>query len=151
MCQITSVDLILPMRQLVKDMSVRKSAHHQKNHPSHHNIIMYILLTVLHSMPGSDRENLFKNQELLQLVIVSFILMTLMYDLEVILKGEIRCQAFLGVKGLINITQNDRSIKNALSFFLFTSKLIRFWILHSNWVRLNLFIYASLWLVYLER
>ena len=57
MCQITSVDIILPMWQLVKDrykkknMSLRKSAHHQKNHPSHHNIIMYILLTVLHSMP----------------------------------------------------------------------------------------------------
>ena len=30
--------------------------------------------------------------------------------------------------------------KNTLSFFLFTSKLITFWILHSNWVRLNLFI-----------
>ena len=27
-----------------------------------------------------------------------------------------------------------------MSFFLLTSKLIRFWILHSNWVRLNLFI-----------
>ena len=27
-----------------------------------------------------------------------------------------------------------------MSFFLFTSKLIIFWILHSNWVRLNLFI-----------
>ena len=27
-----------------------------------------------------------------------------------------------------------------MSFFLFTSKLIRFWILHSDWVRLNLFI-----------
>ena len=27
-----------------------------------------------------------------------------------------------------------------LSFLLFTSKLIRFWILHSDWVRLNLFI-----------
>ena len=27
-----------------------------------------------------------------------------------------------------------------ISFLLFTSKLIRFWILHSNWVRLNLFI-----------
>ena len=30
--------------------------------------------------------------------------------------------------------------KNPLSFFLLTSKFIRFWILHSNWVRLNLFI-----------
>ena len=30
--------------------------------------------------------------------------------------------------------------KNTSSFFLFTSKLNRFWILHSSWVRLNLFI-----------
>ena len=32
-----------------------------------------------------------KNQELLQLVIVSFILVTLLYDLGVILYREIRC------------------------------------------------------------
>ena len=44
------------------------------------------------------------------------------------------------VKQLIRNLWNDRSSKNTLSFFLFTSKLIRFWILHSNWVRLNLFI-----------
>ena len=133
-------------------MSVRKSAHHQKNHPSHHNIVMYILLTVLHSMPQVLTGKIYlKIKGLLQLVIISFILMTLMYDLEVILKVEIRCQSLLGVKGSIYNTQNDISIKNAWSFFLFTSKLIRFWILHSNWVRLNLFIYASLWLVYLER
>ena len=41
---------------------------------------------------------------------------------------------------LICNTKNDRSSKKTLTFFLFTSKLIRFWILHSNWVRLNLFI-----------
>ena len=33
----------------------------------------------------SDKENLFNNQELLQLVIIFFILMTLMCDLGVIL------------------------------------------------------------------
>ena len=35
---------------------------------------------------------------------------------------------------------NGRSRKNTLSFFLFTCKFIKFQILHSNWVRLNLFI-----------
>ena len=35
-------------------------------------------------------ENLFNNQEVLQLIIISFILMTLMHDLEMILKEEIR-------------------------------------------------------------
>ena len=44
------------------------------------------------------------------------------------------------VKQLIRNLWNDRSSKNTLSFFLFTSKLIRFCIQHSNWVRLNLFI-----------
>ena len=28
-----------------------------------------------------------------------------------------------------------------MSFFVFTGKLIRFWILQSDWVRLNLYIY----------
>ena len=34
----------------------------------------------------------------------------------------------------------QRQEKHIELFFLFTSKLIRFWILHSDWVRLNLFI-----------
>ena len=41
-------------------------------------------------------------QELLQLVIISFILMTLMFDSGVILKGEIRCWSLSGIKGLNN-------------------------------------------------
>ena len=41
-------------------------------------------------------------QELLQLVIISFILMTLMFDSGVILKGEIRCLSLSGIKGLNN-------------------------------------------------
>ena len=35
-------------------------------------------------------ENLFNNEEVLQLIIISFILMTLALDLGMILKGEIR-------------------------------------------------------------
>ena len=45
-------------------------------------------------------ENLFNNQELIEFVIVSFLLVTLMFDSGVILWGEIRCQSLLGVKGL---------------------------------------------------
>ena len=38
----------------------------------------------------AGKENLFNNQEVLQLIIISFILMTLILDLGMILKGEIR-------------------------------------------------------------
>ena len=44
---------------------------------------------------------MYKIQELLQLVIFFFILMTSMFDLGVILQGEIRWQSLLGVKGLL--------------------------------------------------
>ena len=37
---------------------------------------------------------------LLQIMIISFILLTLMFDSGVIMKGEIRCQSLMGVKGL---------------------------------------------------
>ena len=40
---------------------------------------------------ASYKENLFKNQELLELAIISSILMNLMFDSRVILWGEIRC------------------------------------------------------------
>ena len=39
----------------------------------------------------AGRENLFNNQEALQFIIIAFILVTLMFDSGVILKGEIRC------------------------------------------------------------
>ena len=45
-------------------------------------------------------ENLFNNQDLLWLVIISFILKTLTSDPEVILQGEIICWSLLGVKEL---------------------------------------------------
>ena len=44
-----------------------------------------------------NKENLLNNQELLQLVITSFILMTLMCDSGLILLEEIRCQSPLWV------------------------------------------------------
>ena len=47
----------------------------------------------------AGKENLFNNQEVLRLIIVFFILMTIMFDSGMILKGEIRCQSVLGIKG----------------------------------------------------
>ena len=38
---------------------------------------------------SAGKENLFNNQKVLQLIIISFILMTLMFDSGVILNGEI--------------------------------------------------------------
>ena len=53
---------------------------------------MHILQTVVLTFAKvADRENLFKNQELIWLVIISFILLTKIFDSGVILKGEIRC------------------------------------------------------------
>ena len=45
-------------------------------------------------------ENLFNNQEVLQFIIISCILITLMFDTGLILKGEIRCKLLSGIKGL---------------------------------------------------
>ena len=45
-------------------------------------------------------ENLFNNQEVLQFIIISCILITLMFDSGVMLKGEIRCKSLSGIKGL---------------------------------------------------
>ena len=39
---------------------------------------------------GADKENLFNNQEPLKLVTIFFILVNLLFDLGVLLKGEIR-------------------------------------------------------------
>ena len=47
---------------------------------------MHILHAALYiHFQGADKENLFNNQEFLWLIIISFILMTLMLDSEVIL------------------------------------------------------------------
>ena len=48
----------------------------------------------------THKENLLNNQELLNIVIISFTLMTLMFELGVILLGEIRCLSLRGFKGL---------------------------------------------------
>ena len=53
--------------------------------PLHPNFSMHILLTVLYNSYGTDKENLFNNQELLKLVIILFILMAWTCNSEVIL------------------------------------------------------------------
>ena len=63
---------------------------------------------------GADEENLINNQELLYLVHISFILTTLMFDLGIIMKGEIRCWSLWEVKELI-----ARSIDLYLGLSLF--------------------------------
>ena len=52
------------------------------------NISIYFLHTVLYVSYGTDKENLFNNQQLLLLVIISLILVTSMFVFGVILMGE---------------------------------------------------------------
>ena len=46
---------------------------------------------------------MFDSDEVLQLIIISIILMTLMLDLGIILKGEIRYKSLSGIKALITV------------------------------------------------
>ena len=58
---------------------------------------------------GVDEENFLNNQEILQLVIISFILVTSMFVLGVILMRENRHLSLLGVKGFTkSYLQGDR-------------------------------------------
>ena len=66
-------------------------------------------------------ENLSNNQELLKLVIRSFILLTLMFDSGVIWLGEIRYQSPLGVKGFIKIMRRKEMIASLGSFDHYTN------------------------------
>ena len=63
------------------------------------NISIQVLHTVLYTF-STNKENLSNNEEFLGFVIISFILMTSMFDPEVKLLGVIRCLSFLGIKGL---------------------------------------------------
>ena len=64
------------------------------------NLTSVFLFSALSSLIsyGADKENLFVNQELLNLVITAFILMTFMFDSRVLLQGEIRSQLPLGLR-----------------------------------------------------
>ena len=50
---------------------------------------MHILHTVSYTFPDDDQENLCNNQKLIYLVIISFTLVTLMYDSGLILWRKI--------------------------------------------------------------
>ena len=85
----------------------------------------------LYILYDTDKENLFDNQELLKLVIISFILVTSTFDSWVILWGEIRSQSLLGVEGLKRKTHHTCCIS-----LLGDNKF-------NNWVIINLML--SMW------
>ena len=60
---------------------------------------MHFLHIVLYTY-SVDKENLSDKQEFLDFMIISFILMSFMFELAVILLGGIRCVSLSGVKGL---------------------------------------------------
>lgn len=62
-------------------------------------ISMHFLHIVLYTY-SVDKENLSDKQEFLDFMIISFILMSFMFELAVILLGGIRCVSLSGVKGL---------------------------------------------------
>ena len=66
----------------INKKNVRKWVHVDTNaHPLHPNISIHILLTVFYTFHlEADKENLFNNQENVELVIIFFILMILMND-----------------------------------------------------------------------
>ena len=70
---------------------------------THQHLYTYIYSSYCspHISCGTDQENLWGNQGVLLLVIKSFVLITLMCDLAVILQVEMRCQSLLGVRGFI--------------------------------------------------
>ena len=72
-------------------------------YPLHPNISMHILYTVLYTFPNGLARRIFSIIQGLQLIVISFILMTLMFDSGVILKGEIRCQSLSGMKVLTTV------------------------------------------------
>ena len=59
--------------------------------PKHHQIILYSPYCSLNIFQGTDKENLCNNQELLKLVIISFILLIIKFDPEMMLQRGIRC------------------------------------------------------------
>ena len=73
--------------------------------PSGFKVTIYILtspyspLCSLYVFLVTYKDNLFNNQELLKLAIISFILVALTFVSGVKFHGEIRCSSLLGVKG----------------------------------------------------
>ena len=62
-------------------------------------MLVFLFSTLpLYISSGTDKENLFDNQEHPTSEVISFILMTFTFDSWVILQGETRSQSLLGVK-----------------------------------------------------
>ena len=75
---------------------------------------MHVLLIALHIfLISTSWKNLLEDQDILSLVIVSFILMTCTFDQVVILQGEIRCLSLLGLKGLNPISDSIKLISSS--------------------------------------
>ena len=116
------------------DAVIGCSKENRENHPKqalnslHPNFNMHILCTGLFTLFSkcACKENLFSNQEVLQLIIISFILMTLMFDSWVRLKGEIRCWSLLGIKGLTKKSKRPR-LKFNLAFWVSTNQPSNNW------------------------
>ena len=72
--------------------------------------------TVFQTFPndGTCKENLSNNQELIEVAIIPFILMTLMFDLRVILLGEFRCLSLIGRKWLGIKDKGGRKLKGCM-------------------------------------
>ena len=60
---------------------------------------MHILLELffIHFPYSTDKENLFNYQEILEWVVISFILIALMFESVLIMYREIRCSSFIGL------------------------------------------------------
>ena len=72
----------------ILSLYVRSLSKSQVN-PLHPKISMHILHTDHHTFSVTDKENLFNNQEIFLVVIISFIPLTLMFDSTAISEGEI--------------------------------------------------------------
>ena len=59
---------------------------------------------------GTDQENLFNNQQLLSWLVISFILITLIFDSVVIMYREIRCWSLLVINEVFMVTSQSKFI-----------------------------------------
>ena len=59
---------------------------------------------------GTDQENLFNNQQLLSWLVISFILITLIFDSVVIMYREIRCWSLLVINEVFMVTSESKFI-----------------------------------------
>ena len=90
--------------------------------PLHFNIIIYAYSPYFSL--SSDKENLLNNQELFSVVIISSILMTLMFNLGMILWGEISSKLLFGVWVVewVNVQMIENLV--CLAFFLLANKVL---------------------------